>query len=58
MKIINENIRTESLYQEPRSVLREAIRKTVCDKHGLEGDATLDEMIDDIVDAVMNLEVI
>lgn len=45
-----------AMYQSPYYQKRETARKIICDKYGLEGDSSLDSMIDDIIVALDNLK--
>ena len=58
MKFVNPEINKVTLIREPKSIVTEEIRKIVCDKYGLEGDFTIEEMIDDIYYKMMSLEIV
>lgn len=57
MKFVNPEINKVTLIREPKTVVTEEIRKIVCDKYGLEGDCTIEEMIDDIYYKMLSLEI-
>lgn len=46
----------KEMYQSEWYQKREAVRKIICDKYGLEGDTDIDNMIDDIIVALDNLK--
>lgn len=57
MKLVNTEINNATLYKSPEFQMKEKIREIICDKYGMEGDSELDEMIEEIVSAVMEMEV-
>lgn len=46
----------KAMYQSEYFKKRETVRTIVCDKYGIEGDCTIDSMIDDIVVSLDNLK--
>ncbi len=55
---LGENLLTPegAKYQSEHYQKREAVRKIVCDKYGIEGDTDIDSMVDDIVNELDNLK--
>lgn len=53
-KLVKE--KENAMYQSEWFKKRETVRKIVCDKYGIEGDCTIDYMIDDIVTSLDNLK--
>lgn len=57
MRFINPDIDKVTLMQDPKTTVTEVIRKIICDKYGLEGDADIDCMINDIYTEILNIRI-
>lgn len=57
MRFVNPDINKITLIKEPKLIVTEVIRKIICDKYGLEGDAEIDNMIDDIYTEMLNIRI-
>lgn len=57
MRFINPDIDKVTLMQDPKTTVTEVIRKIICDKYGLEGDAEIDCMINDIYTEILNIKI-
>lgn len=55
MKFVNPAINTETLIKSPNFIVKEEIRKILCDKYGMEGDCTVEEIIDDIYNVLFTI---
>lgn len=55
MKFINPNLDSETLLKEPRKEVTERIISIMCDKYGLEGDCTIEQIANDIYDELFKI---
>jgi hypothetical protein len=55
MKFVNPNINRVTLMKSPDFIVKEELRKIICDKYGLEGDCIINEMIDDIYEMLFKI---
>lgn len=55
LKFVNPEINTETIIKEPKTEVTEVIRKIVCDKYGIEGDSSIDDMINEIYDELFKI---
>ena len=55
MRFINPDIDKVTLMKDPKTTVTEVIRKTICDKYGLEGDSEIENMINDIYTEILKI---
>lgn len=56
MKFVNPELNVSTLLMSPTFVVKEEIRKIICDKYGFEGNSDIDSMINDIYQAICKVE--
>lgn len=54
-KFVNPNLNSDTLLKEPRKEVTERIISIMCDRHGLEGDCTVEEIANDIYDELFKI---